>query len=144
VSFDEGLELLRALPSTHMIIASEENGAPALSWGDVFATYDPGGGGADHAFPFATVVTHDVPGFDEASRLSRPGVFRLNLSVGRKVLAERADDAATPDALDRWIPHPIYAVQGWISICSPASDRRGEILELVQSAHQRARLRHER
>lgn len=90
----------------------------------------------------ATVVTRDVPGFDEASRLFRPGVFRLNVCVGRDLLAERADGGAGLDDLARWVPHPVYAVQGWLSICSPTPDRRDEVLELVRAAHQRASARH--
>ena len=143
MEFDEVLDLLRALPGVRVVIASEDNGAPASSWGDAFATYAPDGA-AKGAFPFATVVTQDVPGFDEASRLSRPGVFRLNLSVGRDVIAERADGGAAADHLNQWLPHPVYAVQGWISICSPAAERRGEVLELLHGAHQRAQRRLER
>jgi hypothetical protein len=33
--------------------------------------------------PFATVVTQDYDGWDTASDLNRPGVFRLNIAVGR-------------------------------------------------------------
>lgn len=143
MTFDEIVDLLRRLDGTQVVIASAENGAPEISWGDAFATYAPDSG-AHGAFPFATVVTRDVPGFDEASRLDRPGVFRLNLSVGRDVLAARADGDAAPDDLDRWVPHPVYAAQGWLSICSPAANRRDEILELAHAAHQRARARQRR
>jgi hypothetical protein len=48
--------------------ADEESGAPEGSWGDWFFFT-----GADHRMPFATIVEHDTPGFDEDSHLDRPG-----------------------------------------------------------------------
>ena len=65
--------------------AGEESGTPEGSWGDwgdwfFFA-------GADHRMPFATIVEHDTPGFDEDSHLDRPGAFRLNIDVGREEFA---------------------------------------------------------
>ena len=67
-----------ALPGVDQLVASEENGSPEGAWGDRFFYVGP-----DRRQPFATIVEHDVPGFDEASQLDRPGVFRLNLDLGR-------------------------------------------------------------
>ena len=36
------------------------------------------------AAPFATIVTKDYPGSGTSSKLDRPGVFRLNLALGRE------------------------------------------------------------
>lgn len=38
---------------------------------------------SDNKFPFATLVTKDSE-FDNASNLDRPGVFRLNIGVGKE------------------------------------------------------------
>jgi erythromycin esterase-like protein len=58
-----------ALPGVEQLVASEENGAPEGAWGDRFFYVGP-----DRRQPFATIVEHDVPGFDEASQLDRPSV----------------------------------------------------------------------
>lgn len=89
---------------------------------------------------FATVVWSDA--FDEGapSQLTRPGVYRLNIGVGRETFrrllsAERAPDYA---ALDRVVPHPVYAKQGWVSILNPsAATVRDVVLPLVAEAHDR-------
>jgi hypothetical protein len=68
-------------------------------------------------------VTKDYDGFDTASTLNRPGVFRVNIAVGRGTYHDLLghSPAAYPEhradhdhsALDQVIPHPIYATQGW-------------------------------
>ncbi|WP_208961536.1 DUF6194 family protein [Rhodococcus sp. ZPP] len=72
------------LPGITVVTASEEGGAPRSSWGDTFFSYYPDGDPpAEQRFPFATIVTNDVEGWDTSSNLNRQGVFRLNVSVGR-------------------------------------------------------------
>jgi hypothetical protein len=51
---------------------------PPYTWGDRFFF-----AGEDRKRPFATIVLHDIPDFDEQSRLSEPGRYRLNIEVGR-------------------------------------------------------------
>ena len=75
--------LLEGLPGVLAVTASSDNGAPEVSWGDSFFFYDPDQT-ADRRHPFATIVTKDYPGFDTSPKLDRPGVFRLNLAVGRE------------------------------------------------------------
>src|SRR5205823_5173259 len=79
-------------------------------------------------FPFATIVTKNYSGFDEASRLDRPGVFRLNIGVSAATFASLfATSAATVDAsaLDVLVPHPVYGTQHWVVILNPrAADVR--------------------
>lgn len=84
-------ELFGALPGARLFIASEKNGAPEAALGDTFCYYDPAGTG-DQKWPFATIVTHDTPGWDEASHLDRPDAFRLNLHVGRTHVPAVSDD----------------------------------------------------
>ena len=68
-----------------VIVASKENGAPEVAWGDSFFIYDPDRNLPEpKRFPFATIVTQDYGDFDNASNLNRPGVFRLNVGSARR------------------------------------------------------------
>lgn len=133
--------------------ASEESGAPPVAWGDTFFTYDPGGQGGERGFgPFATIVTKDYPGFDTASDLDRPGVFRVNMAVGRVVFTERMGRSPAEYSveggdvdhaeIDRLLPHPVYAAQGWVSVVSPGPRTAEATRELLRLALDRAVSRH--
>lgn len=130
---DEVLVLLRGLPGVRLFTASADNDAPQVAWGDTFCYYDPEGT-EDQKWPFATVVVHDTPGWDEASDLGRPGAFRVNLHVGRAHVpdAPKDIDYSQPDVV---LPHPQYAAQGWVAIVSPAN--RELLLQLSSTAHER-------
>ena len=87
---------------------------------------------------FATIVTTDE--HDQASNLSRPGVFRLNIGVDRQTFKRIAESAPDPDstALDRLLPHPVYAQQLWISILNPSATTFEEtVVPLLKLAHDR-------
>ena len=98
--------------------------------------------------PFATIVTKDYPGFDTASDLNRPGVFRVNANAGRAMFEQllghppAAHPAHQPDydhtATDRLLPHPIYATQGWLSILNPGPATSALLRPLLTTAHTRA------
>jgi hypothetical protein len=149
-------EIIRALadlPGVVVVVASEENGAPEVAWGDSFFFYDPDNADpGNRRLPFATVVTKDYPGFDTASDLDRPGVFRLNLAVGRDHFNElfgfAPDEFAERQtgfdftALDRIIPHPVYARQAWVSALVPGADSEKQVQELIGHAYERARRRY--
>jgi hypothetical protein len=138
-------------------VASRESGAPEIAWGDVFLFYAPDGEEPDRRFPFATIVTKDYPGFDEASALDRPGVFRLNIGLGKETY--RSLFGAQPGqplvgaavhtghdyaALDRLIPHPVYAPQSWVSVLNPSAATFASIRPLLIEAHALAGRRHAR
>ncbi|HEX8026636.1 MAG TPA: DUF6194 family protein, partial [Candidatus Limnocylindrales bacterium] len=106
--------------------------------GATFFSCDPSG------WPnFATIVTTDEHDMGEPSRLSREGVFRLNIGVSRstfkRLVGAAADDPSTDyAALDRFVPHPVYAKQLWISILNPS--RRtydDEVRPLLAEAYER-------
>jgi hypothetical protein len=97
--------------------------------GNWFFFFDP-----DHLFPFATLVTNDL--YDGASGLDRPGVYRLNIGVGRETWAERfgeptrrqqgehglgsgTDSEFDFTALDVVMPHPVYGRQHWLCVLNP-------------------------
>lgn len=150
---DDIIQFAWGLPGVDVLTAGETTGAPEIAWGDSFFYYDADRDiAADRRFPFATVVTKDYPGFDEASNVDRDGVFRLNISVGRQRFAEligyppaqhphhQADVDYT--AIDTVIPHPVYATQGWVSIVNPGERTDAQVRLLLAEAHSRAVRRH--
>lgn len=94
---------------------------------------------------FATIVTTDEHDMGAPSNLARPGVFRLNIGVGRATFERLVGATTDPDyaALDRVIPHPVYAKQRWVAILNPGRRTFDEVVKpLIAEAHERlARLR---
>ena len=88
---------------------------------------------------YATVVTTDE--HDEASNLTREGVFRLNMGVDRETFERASAEAGSdPDytAFDRVLPHPVYAAQRWICIVNPSKATfREVVVPLLTVAHDR-------
>jgi hypothetical protein len=82
--------------------------------------------------------------------LRRPGVFRLNIGVSRATFERLLGADAEPDytALDRILPHPVYARQLWVSILNPSDATFADVvIPLLDEAHARlaaARARHAR
>ena len=116
--------------------------------GATFFSLDP-----ERHFPnFATIVTTDEHDEGAPSNLARPGVFRLNIGVGRKTFDRIAAASGAAGggvdyaALDRFFPHPVYAQQLWISILNPTDATfHDEVIPLLTEAHDRlaaARARH--
>jgi hypothetical protein len=104
--------------------------------GATFFSLDP----EKHWPNFATIVTTDEHDDGAPSELSRPGVFRLNLGVGRETFERLVGSMADPDyaAFDRILPHPVYAKQRWISILNPSDATvRDVVLPLIAEAHDR-------
>ncbi|MEU4688267.1 DUF6194 family protein [Actinoplanes sp. NPDC023714] len=131
-----------ALPGVAMTRIEPDSGMPDYTWGDRFFF-----AGEDRMRPFATIVGHDVPGFDEESRLDRPYAYRLNVELGRSEfrrmfgygpegLAERRSGIDFT-ASDTFMPHPAYGVQGWGCVVNPGPATAPEIERLL--AHARAR-----
>ncbi|HEX5406023.1 MAG TPA: DUF6194 family protein [Pseudonocardiaceae bacterium] len=139
------VELVAGLPG---VTAGEATGAPEVAWGDSFFFYDPNDDEADRMMPFATIVTKDYDGFDTASNINRPGLFRLNIAVGRTTFqallgyppAAHAEHHSGIDytVVDDVLPHPVYAVQGWVSILNPAEATTARTHTLLTDARARA------
>jgi uncharacterized protein DUF6194 len=94
---------------------------------------------------FATIVTtdeHDVaPNVDRPSKLERPGVYRLNIGVSRATFDATVGAMSNPDfaALDKLMPHPVYAAQHWVCILSPSQANFDTVVKpLLEEAHERA------
>ena len=123
--------------------------------GDTFFIYDPQRNlDPKRRFPFATIVTKDYGDFDNASQLNRPDVFRLNIGVGRDTFralfgpassAER-DQSTTYDfaALDRLMPHPVYAPQSWVCVLNPSPQTFEAVKPLLAEADSLVAARHAR
>lgn len=144
----EIIQFVTGLPGATAMTASPDSGAPEVAWGDTFFFADPPDGPSDRRMPFATIVTKDYPGFDTASNLDRPGVFRLNIAVGRTRFQEllgyppdaqpQHDADIDYSALDHVLPHPVYAIQGWVSILNPGVRTSDLVRALLRDAHTRA------
>ncbi|HXM57869.1 MAG TPA: DUF6194 family protein [Candidatus Dormibacteraeota bacterium] len=123
------------------VVASEEDGAPEVAWGDTFFIYDPDRRleGA-RRFPFATIVTKDYGDFDSASNLDRPGVFRLNVGVSGETYASLFDAGGQPDFadLDRLLPHPVYGPNHWVCVLNPSEATFEALKPLLREAYDRA------
>jgi hypothetical protein len=114
--------------------------------GDTFFIFDP-----DHnleprrQWPFATIVTKDYGDFDNRSQLDRPGAYRLNIGVSREtfraLFGSSADIRRTAfdfTALDRLMPHPVYAPQSWVSVLNPTPATFETLKPLLSEAYSRA------
>ena len=119
-------------------VGSQEGGAPEIAWGDTFFIYDPDRNleGA-RRFPFATIVTKDYGDFDNASRLDRPGVFRLNIGVSKETYTKLFGDETEHDftGLDRLMPHPVYARNHFVCVLNPSDSTFESIKPLLAEAH---------
>jgi len=85
---------------------------------------------------FVTLVTSDE--YDLASNLSRPGVYRLNIGLSKQTFDGLVSAITDPDyaALDRVMPHPVYALQHWVSILNPTEATFDSIVKpLLDEAH---------
>lgn len=122
--------------------------------GNRFFFYNPDPGvPPDHRFPWATIVTSDL--YDQSSNLNRPGVFRLNIGVGRQTFRARfgparraagVEDAAEGGsalageydftALDRVMPHPQYGMMYWVCVLNPGAETfEREVRPLLAEAY---------
>ena len=89
---------------------------------------------------YATIVTTDEHDMGSPSNLARPGVFRLNIGVGKATFQRLVGGLDHPDyaAIDRVIPHPVYARQRWIGILNPSrATFDGVVKPLIAEAHDR-------
>jgi hypothetical protein len=121
--------------------------------GDTFFIYDPQHNiDPKRQFPFATIVTKDYGDFDNTSHLDRPEVFRLNIGVNRDTFralvgyppSEATMTSADYDfaALDRLMPHPVYAPQSWVCVLNPSPETFELVKPLLAEAYSRAAARH--
>jgi hypothetical protein len=74
------------------------------------------------------------------SDLARPGVYRLNIGLGKESFQRLVGSMQDPDyrALDRLMPHPVYARQHWVAILNPSRAMLdATVMPLLTEAHDR-------
>lgn len=92
--------------------------------------------GTGHAPAFAAIVTKDNA-LDNASRLDRPGVFRLDIAVSAQTFHALFGDApqgTDPAALDTLMPHPVHAATHWVSVINPSAKTFETVKPLLEEA----------
>jgi len=155
----EALELIDGLlavaadfpAGVDVVVASRESGAPEVAWGDTFFFDEPSRQLApDRKFPFATIVTRDYGDFDCASHLNRPGVFRLNIGIGKTTFLSLFASQPSPasenvhdfTALDRLMPHPVYGQMNWVCVLNPSDETFQKLSPLLAEAYELAAKKH--
>jgi hypothetical protein len=89
---------------------------------------------------FATIVTTDEHDMGAPSNLSRPGVFRLNIGVGKESFQRLVGPMVAPEytLLDMVLPHPVYAKQRWLCVLQPSWKTFDEVVKpLIAEAYAR-------
>jgi len=133
---DPGAEAMTQQQVIDGIVAAFDSVEAVEGNGDWFLFF-----GDERHFPFATVVTRDND-FDHLSRLDRDGVFRLNLGLSKPgyaaVFETARDQAWDYTALDRLMPHPIYARMHWVSVLNPSRLTFERLQPLLAEAYELA------
>jgi len=123
--------------------------------GDTFMFYDPLRNiDPTRRLPFATIVTKDYGEFDNTSQLNRPDVFRLNIGVSRDTFqalfgyppneVKAHSDEYDFAALDRLMPHPVYAPQAYVCVLNPSAQTFETLKPLLAEAYSIVAARHTR
>ena len=142
MEIDDIIDQVEAMGGVLTLRPRAGDGTPEIAWGDVFFYYAPDGV-VPPGQPFATIVTKDYPG-DEASRLDRPGTFRLNIAASRADFERHADAGVEPSAADVLFPHPVYAAVRWLSVVNPGPATAAAVHDLLTAAHDRQREQYRR
>ena len=124
---------------------------PEISWGDYFFYYAPDAEIPHNRQPYATIVTKDYP-HDTKSHLDIDGRWRLNIHVGSAVFTDllgyppdAIDESRVDyDAMDSFLPHPLYGAYGWVCVVNPGGATIDRALEVLRGAHLADRRRVER
>lgn len=101
---------------------------------------------SERKFPFATLIAADYD-YDRYSNLDRPGVYRLNIGIGKQTFqslfgVERVDVSRYDyTALDRIMPHPEYAAQYFVCVLNPTGATLETVRTLLAEAYEIARAR---
>nr|WP_325216688.1 DUF6194 family protein [uncultured Oscillibacter sp.] len=120
------------------------------SWGESGIFYNPGG--VLKRGVYVLTVKEKDGANDRASRLDRPGVYRVNLGLRKETYVRRfgplparppkggtAAVEADFAARDRLIPHPVYAWMGWAAVLNPSAETFEAMKPLIQESYEYAR-----
>ena len=130
---------------TSYITSTFENVETDVNLGYTFFFYRD-----DHMHAFTTIASTGNE-YEKISNLDRPGVYRLNIGVGREMFQSlfgkgkvdiRAYDFT---ALDTIMPHPDYSSQHFICVLSPSEATFNEkIRSMLAEAYDIAMKRYEK
>ncbi len=120
------------------------------SWGESGIFYNPGG--VLKRGVYVLTVKEKDGANDRASRLDRPGVYRVSLGLRKETYVRRfgplparppkggtAAVEADFAARDRLIPHPVYAWMGWAAVLNPSAETFEAMKPLIQESYEYAR-----
>jgi len=103
--------------------------------GNVFFVYDK-----QNRIPFITIVTSNK--YDNHSDLDRPGVFRLNIGIGKQTFRSMFPIEEIPTeagfdftALDKLTPHPDYGRMYWVCILNPGEENFERVRPMLAEAY---------
>lgn len=131
-------------------ILSEYEGVIAKSsWGETALFYNPGKVLPNGVY-FCTIKEKNGEN-DKSSELDREGVFRLSIGVSKnsyeKMFGLRPNRPAKGDkvdlkdsfvALNKLMPHPIYAWMSWLQVLNPDEATFSSMRPLLNEAHTNA------
>ncbi len=140
------IRLMDETSITRNILDTYDGSRAVDAWGNTFFYYNPDDARPNEIY-FASLKSDDDD-YDNASDLNRPGVFRLNIGVGKDTYFSLFD--ARPDlpdaeghfdaaydftALDRLLPHPIYGRQYWLCVLNPGPATWESLRPLLDEAY---------
>ena len=148
-------ETMSASAAADALSSSFEGLIRLETWGELAFFYNPNRRLKRGAY-FATIKQKDGE-HDRASRLDRPGVYRLNFSVPKPDYIERFGSLPSRPGkggvicgdwdftvLNQLTPHPVYGWMGWVSVLSPTAETFERCRPLLALAHRQAVNRFER
>ena len=116
------------------------------AWGDKFFFYNPTQQEPDEVY-LATLKSNDDD-YDRFSNLSRDGIFRLNIGIGKETYQSlfgerpsrhRAPEPSEPEhdftVLDQLLPHPVYAHLYWVCVLNPSQATFEQVKNLLAEAY---------
>lgn len=131
------------------LLATYQHVNPINSWGERSYFINPEQKLKRGSY-FVTIKSKDGAN-DKASNLNRPRVFRLNIGLTpEKYIEIFSSRPSRPSkgrviagnydfqALNTFIPHPVYGWMGWIAINNPDQDNFEKCQEYFDIAYQKA------
>ena len=125
------------------------------AWGETSYFYNPGLR-FERGTYFATIKKKDGEN-DSASGLNCPGIWRLNMGIGKETFVSMFGHPPSRPAkgqvikgpwdfheINRIIPHPVYGWMSWIAVLNPYIERWSRCQTLLDDAHARARMTFEK
>jgi hypothetical protein len=131
------------------VTAAHDGLVVAENWGERGLFYNPGERLPKGVY-LLTFKEKDGPN-DAASKVNRPGVYRLNLGIGKPTFVQRfgavparpagggvVDTGHDFTQLDRILPHPVYGWMAWVCVLNPSEPTFEELRPLIDEGYRLA------